>query len=120
MDKDREESRDRLIKAVQRLGYPVELGELIANELGTPKTMNRMISYLHQGKPTSAEEIVDEMLAIEADRDAWVRKKKAEYYNRKHNEAMALQYSGFHAKRMDVLAKADPVSSQGKFPWLLF
>lgn len=90
MDKEREESRKRLIKAVQRLGYPVELGELIANDLGTPKTMNRMISYLHQGKPARAEEIVDEMLAIEADRDAWVRKKKAEYYNRKHNEAMAL------------------------------
>ena len=31
---------------------------------------------------------MDEMLAIMSDRDSWVRKKKAEYYNSKYNELL--------------------------------
>ena len=66
-----------------RLGQPEELGIMIADNLRTEKTMGRMINYLNQVKPKSPEEIVDEMLAIMEDRDRWVRKKSAEYYNRK-------------------------------------
>ncbi|MDD5987674.1 MAG: hypothetical protein PUC26_07740 [Eubacteriales bacterium] len=62
-------------------GYPKELGTMIARELGTPSTMNRMIAYLLSAEPGSAEEIVDEMLAIIADRDKWREKKINEYYN---------------------------------------
>lgn len=88
MNDRREEYRQKLIREIRRMGYPEELGALIAGELGTEKTMARMLSYLHQAKPVKAEEIVDEMLAIEADRDAWVSRKKAEYYNRRHNELL--------------------------------
>jgi hypothetical protein len=45
-----------------------------------------MLGYLASAHPRSAEEITDEMLAICDDRDRWMAKKKAEYYNGKVNE----------------------------------
>ena len=48
--------------------------------------MNRMTSYLLKAKPDRPEDIVDEMLAIKSDTEQWIRKKKAEYTNRKINE----------------------------------
>ena len=45
-----------------------------------------MIQYLLHVQPATAEEMVDEMLAICDERDKWVQKKKNEYYNRKVNE----------------------------------
>ena len=35
-----------------------------------------------------AEEIADEMLAIMEDRNRWIQKKEAEYYNAKYNEML--------------------------------
>ena len=75
-----------LVDTIVRMGYPEDFGTAIADNLGTEKTMSRMISYLHQAKPRSAEEIADEMLAIRDDRDRWIKKKSAEYYNSKYNE----------------------------------
>lgn len=77
-----------LIEAVKEKGYPEQLGKDIAKNLGSEKTMSRMISYLHMADPHSAEEIVDEMLAIMEDRERWVSKKEAEYYNSKYNELL--------------------------------
>ena len=77
-----------LIETIVRMGYPEELGKAVAKNLGSEKTMRRMTAYLHSARPRSAEEIVDEMLAIMEDRDRWVRKKSAEYYNRKYNELL--------------------------------
>ena len=37
-------------------------------------------------QPRTEEDIVDEMLAIMSDRDTWIRKKEAEFYNQKYNE----------------------------------
>jgi hypothetical protein len=37
-------------------------------------------------KPGNIELIVDEMLSIISDRDAWIRKKQVQYYNAKYNE----------------------------------
>ena len=45
-----------------QLGFPEELGEQIAKQLGSPKAMNRMLSYLYNVKPRSAELVVDEMI----------------------------------------------------------
>ena len=45
-----------------------------------------MIGYLLSARPRNEEEIVDEMLAIMSDRDAWIRKKEAEFANQKYNE----------------------------------
>lgn len=75
-----------LISAVTDLGYPAELGALMARNLGTVSTVERMLQYVLRVQPLTAEEMVDEMLAICEERDKWVQKKKNEYYNRKVNE----------------------------------
>ena len=82
----REEKRRQLIDILVRMGYSADLGEAIAANLRTEKPMNRMIGYLLSAQPRNEEDIVDEMLAIMSDRDAWIRKKEAELYNQKYNE----------------------------------
>ena len=69
-------SRDRLAKAVSVLGYPEEFADLLAKQLGSPKAIDRMTSYVYQAKPSSVEMIIDEMLAIRAEIDAWREKKE--------------------------------------------
>ena len=81
-----------LVRTIVRMGYPKEFGIVIADNLRTEKTMGRMIGYLNQANPRSANEIADEMLAIMEDRERWIRKKSAEYYNSKYNEFL---YYGF-------------------------
>lgn len=73
------ESSKKLYKELLRRGYDEELCRLISAELNTDFTAGRMLGYLRQFQDLPAEEIVDEMLAIEADRDAWVQKKQAEH-----------------------------------------
>lgn len=80
------ELTDDLCSAVTELGFPRELGELMATQLGTEKTILRMTNYVRRYQPATAEEMVDEMLAICDERDKWVQKKKNEYYNVKVNE----------------------------------
>ena len=77
-----------LVNIVVRMGYPKEFGIAIANNLRTEKTMSRMIGYLRNAKPRSAEEIADEMLAIMSDRERWIKKKEAEEANAKYNELL--------------------------------
>ncbi len=81
-------TRDDLVRAVERLGFPAELGEIIAKHLGSPKAMERMISYLDYVKPKSEELIVDEMLAIRSEIDAWREKKASEEANARYNEML--------------------------------
>ena len=76
------------MQSVERLGFPAELGEAIAKHLGSPKSMERMISYLDYVKPKSAELIVDEMLAIRSEIDAWKDKKASEEANARYNEML--------------------------------
>ena len=87
MDKREQTYRD-LVRTIVRMGYPKEYGIVIADNLRTEKTMSRMIGYLNQANPKSANEIADEMLAIMEDRERWIRKKTAEYYNGKYNELL--------------------------------
>ena len=70
-------SRDRLAKAVVSLGYPGEFADLLAKQLGSPKAIDRLTSYLYQAKPRSMEMIIDEMLAIRAEIDAWRERKES-------------------------------------------
>ena len=65
------EARDRLVSAVKNLGFPGELGEAMAKNLGSPKAMGRMTAYLENEKPGRVEVAVDEMLAICSERNAW-------------------------------------------------
>ena len=70
--------RNRLAGAVASLGYPEEFADLLAKQLGSPKAIGRMVSYLVQARPGSVEMIVDEMLAIRAEIDAWHEKKESQ------------------------------------------
>ena len=83
-----EYSRNNLMNAVRALGFPEELGEAIVKNLGSPKAMDRMRAYLENVKPKSAELVVDEMLAIRAEIDAWKEKKAGIQANIGHNELL--------------------------------
>ena len=80
--------RDELVAAIRQLGFPKELGEQIAKQLGSPKAMDRMLAYLYNVKPRTAELIVDEMLAICSDIDSWRSKKESEEANARYNEIL--------------------------------
>ncbi|WP_242832080.1 DUF3685 domain-containing protein [Butyrivibrio sp. VCD2006] len=80
--------RDELVAALKQLGFPEELGEQVAKQLGSPKAMDRMLAYLYNVKPRSAELVVDEMLAICSDIEAWHNKKAAEAANARYNEML--------------------------------
>ena len=81
-------SRDNLIPAIVTLGFPEELGQAIVKNLGSPKAMDRMTSYLTYVKPKTAELVVDEMLAIKSEIDAWKAKKEAQEANAAYNEML--------------------------------
>ena len=81
-------AKDELVSEIEYLGFPGELGEQLAKMLGSPKAMERMISYLHHVKPNKAEFIVDEALAICSDIDRWRDKKAAEESNARYNDML--------------------------------
>lgn len=79
-------ARDRLSAAVTSLGFPPEFGEVMARQLGSPKAINRMTSYVYQAKPRTEEMLIDEMLAICAEIDTWKAKRPA----RKRRQSITL------------------------------
>ena len=82
------ESRDRLVLAVTSLGFPADLGVMIAKYLGSPKAIDRMTAYLDCEKPREINLVVDEMLAIRSEVDAWKEKKASEKANARYNEIL--------------------------------
>ena len=81
-------SRDSLICALKTLGFREDLGHAIAKHLGSPKAIDRMTAYLNYEKPKTEEIVVDEMLAICSDIDAWRDKKESLEANAKYNEIL--------------------------------
>ena len=81
-------TKDRLVETIVRLGFREDLGIAVAKSLGSPKAMERMISYLVNVKPKSEELLVDEMLAICSEIAAWREKKASEEANAKYNEML--------------------------------
>ncbi|SEK62798.1 hypothetical protein SAMN04487770_102116 [Butyrivibrio sp. ob235] len=81
-------AHDELVHVVEQLGFPGELGDQVARQLGSPKAMQRMLAYLYNVKPRSAELIVDEMLAICSDVSRWKDKKASEEANARYNEIL--------------------------------
>ena len=81
-------TKDELVQTVVNLGFPTALGGAIAGHLGSPKAMERMTAYLNYVKPKSEELIVDEMLAIRSEIDAWREKKASEQANAAYNEML--------------------------------
>lgn len=74
-----------VIAEIERLGFPHEFGAAVAQQLGGPKSLGRMLSYLRLGKPKRPEDIADEMVAILDERAKWQRKKAAESANSRYN-----------------------------------
>ena len=72
------QARNRLAAALLALGYPEKLADLLARQLNSPRAMERMTGYLYHARPKSMEMIVDEMLAICADAEAWREKKESQ------------------------------------------
>ena len=81
-------ARDDLVRAVESLGFRGELGEAIARHLGSPKAMERMISYLVNVKPKTEELLIDEMLAICSEIEAWKERKASQEANARYNEML--------------------------------
>ncbi|MBQ9008656.1 MAG: hypothetical protein IJ088_04910 [Clostridia bacterium] len=79
------EARDRLVASITALGYSKELGVLIAEQLKSPRAMDRMNAYVKGVRPTSEEMLVDEMLAICSDVDAWKERKKSQEAQARYN-----------------------------------
>lgn len=82
------DSKDRLVATVTALGFPAALGEEIAKHLGSPKAIERMNLYLQYSRPKDATIIVDEMLAIREEIDAWREKKESFETNVCYNELL--------------------------------
>ena len=85
-------SKNELVSALVSLGFPKELGNEMAKNLGSTKAMSRMISYLYNVKPAKVELVVDEMLAICSDVAEWKEKKASEEANARYNEMMRLGF----------------------------
>ena len=81
-------AQDDLIYEIRSLGFPTELGTAIAKHLGSPKAIDRMTTYLRYVQPKDANVIVDEMLAIQSEIDAWRAKKAAIESNSSYNELL--------------------------------
>ena len=80
-----EQSRDALVSIIVSLGFPAELGEMIARHLGSPKAIDRMTAYLQYERPEDDRIIVDEMLAISDEIEAWREKKESRESNSTYN-----------------------------------
>lgn len=81
-------AKEEMMDSLAQLGYPRELGNEIAKNLGSPKAMWRMTSYLDKVKPDKVEMVVDEMLAIRTEIESWRSKKAGEEANAKYNEML--------------------------------
>lgn len=88
VNKEWERAYDQLMMELTSLGYPEELGKLVARNLGSPKAIQRMAAYLYQVKPQSEELVVDEMLAIMSEIAAWREKKASQGANAAYNELL--------------------------------
>ena len=82
------DEKQKMTDALVALGHPAELADALAKNLGSPKAMRRMTAYLYYVKPVKVELVVDEMLAICSDVEAWKEKKASEEANARYNEMM--------------------------------
>ena len=79
------QARDRLVAAVTGIDLSAELAELMAKQLGSPKAIDRMVSYILQAHPRTEEMLVDEMLSICAEIETWRQKKESQEAQARYN-----------------------------------
>ena len=69
----------RLQRRSSKCGYPDDFcRELAYRQLNTDYTATRMLGYLYRISELRIEDVVDEMLAIQSDRNAIIQKKELE------------------------------------------
>ena len=78
----------RPVAEIKKLGFREDLGYAVAKNLGSPKAMERMISYLVNVKPRKEELLIDEMLAICSEIEAWKERKASQEANARYNEML--------------------------------
>ncbi len=81
-------AKDGLVLMVKELGFPEEFGMSIAKNLGSPKAIRRMTSYLMYERPKDMCIIIDEMLAIRLEIDSWRKKKEGQEAVSRYNEIL--------------------------------
>ncbi len=79
-------ARNRLVEEVTLAGFPEELGQAMARQLGSPAAMERMRAYIALAHPATAEEMVDEMLGICSEIASWRRVKDSRMANARYQE----------------------------------
>ena len=107
------QARDRLVAAVTGIGFSAELAELMAGQLGSPRAIDRMTSYVYQARPRTEEMLVDEMLAICAEIETWRERRKA----RKHRPGTmpgSITRNGNQTRRNEAMKKFIPKEKLGK------
>ena len=77
---------EELYKLMIEKGYPPEFASVIAGQMHTEYTSERMIRYISRSQLLPIEEVADEMLSIIAERDRLVQKHITEYAQGKINE----------------------------------
>ncbi len=80
------EKSELLYKLMLRKGYPEAFAQIIASEMSTDFTADRMISYIGGNNKRPLEEVADEMLAIQSERDRIRDKHIAEHAQAKIND----------------------------------
>ncbi|MBR2539512.1 MAG: hypothetical protein IKE85_01600 [Mogibacterium sp.] len=80
------EKSELLYKLMLRKGYPEAFSRIIAIEMSTDFTADRMMSYIARNDLRPLEEVADEMLAIQSDRDRIRDKHIAEHAEAKIND----------------------------------
>ena len=83
MTADDEKTREylRFMRAMRDLGFPAELAEMLAEQLGGPWSLRRMTGYLRQARPTRLEDIADELVAILEERRSIVERQISQAAN---------------------------------------
>ena len=105
------QARDRLVAAVTGIGFSAELAELMARQLGSPKAIDRMTSYVYQARPRTEEMLVDEMLAICAEIETWREKKESQEAQARYNARL---YYKKRTRRNEAMKKFIPREKLGK------
>ena len=86
--KPRTQKSMELYNTLLNRGFPQEFCEQISLNLNTDWTAQRMLGYLSHYRKLPMAEIVDEMLAICSEIEAWRDKKECEEANAKYNELL--------------------------------
>jgi len=74
MAKQRSQKSRELHQLLLKRGYPIELAEIIADNLNTDYTAQRMLGYLYYFQNPRLEDLADEMISILNDRELLIEK----------------------------------------------